>query len=225
MHPLILGEGDGMHYMIVSCIKNRYHLLRNLLKNSINPNFIDYGLGVTPLFIAEQNKYSTLVNLLRKYGAIETLEVEKLSNIRLSMPSVFVQAVYCNEIDTIKKYLSEDINPNESISSTGVTPLLIATYKGHSDIIKLLLERSDIQINVQENSGVTALINAANNGHADIVKLLLAHPDIQVNVQNNKGFTALFMAAKEDYSDVVKFLLEHPDIQVNIRNYYDQLHL
>ena len=196
MHPLILGQWDRMHYMTVSCIKGKYHLLCNLLKNGANPNVIDYALGVTPLFIAEQNEYNTLANLLHTHGAIETLEVEKLKDINQSMPSAFIQAVYCNEIDTVKKYLSESTNPNDPIPSNNVTPLLIAASRGYSDIVKLLLERSDIRINVQENNRITALIHAAYKGHADIVQFLLAHPDIQVNVQNNNGCNALMLAAK-----------------------------
>ncbi len=134
------------------------------------------------------------------------------------MPSAFVQAVYCNEIDSVKKYLSEGVNSNDlSIREyTGVSPLDIAIDRGYTDMVELLLEHPDVQVNLQKINGRTVLMEAVDRGHANIVKLLLKHPAIRVNLQDVTGATALIMAAREGHSDIIKSLLEHPDIQVDI---------
>ena len=130
------------------------------------------------------------------------------------MPSVFVQAVCCNEIDTVKKYLSEDINPNERILSTGATPLHIAIAKKYIHIVKLLLEHPDIQVNLKNNNDFPPLML---DDRFDIIKLLLEHSDIQVNLKANNEITKLMIAAAHDNLDIIEFLLAHPDIQVNLQ--------
>ncbi len=212
--PLFLGKEDSTHYMITSCIKGQYRSLCNLLNNGVDPNSHDC-LYATPLSIAEQNKHSALAALLRNHEARELIDGENGQSIL----SAFVQAVYCNEIDFVEKYLSEGVDPNEPISYTGVTPLHIAIYKKHTGIIKRLLAYLGIQINIQDNNGETALCWAAIRGFSNIVKFfLLRHRDIQVNKPNNRGATPLMLAAYEGHFDMIKLLLTYPDIQANLQD-------
>ena len=85
--------------------------------------------------------------------------------------------------------------------------LMIAIQKGHSDIVKLLLENG-AQVNLQDNNGICALMSASQKGHSDIVKLLLEY-SAHVNVQDDDGLSALMTASQNGHSQVAKILLEN----------------
>ncbi len=57
-------------------------------------------------------------------------------------------------------------------NSGGFTPLASAAIEGHTEIVKLLLEKH-AKVDLVNNHGNTALILAAYKGYTEIVKLLL----------------------------------------------------
>jgi ankyrin repeat protein len=84
-------------------------------------------------------------------------------------------------------------------------------------IVKPLLERKDIQVNLAKTDGsrTTPLINACRRGHGNIVKLLLERKDIQINLSEVRNvFTPLMHACLRGKEDVVKLLLEREDINI-----------
>jgi len=96
----------------------------------------------------------------------------------------------------------EDINRQKNRD----TSLILASYFGITEMVKLLLEHKDIAVNIQDSHGWTALICATYKRHAEIVKLLLEHKDIDINIQNYNGETALIIATKGEYTEIVKLL-------------------
>jgi ankyrin repeat protein len=83
---------------------------------------------------------------------------------------------------------------------------------GHVDVIKLLLDRHDVDPNSTGYTGQTALILGVNS--PDIVKVLLDQEGIDVN--SGSRTTALTSAAEHNYVESAKLLLEHKNINVNI---------
>ena len=63
----------------------------------------------------------------------------------------------------------------------GQTALMRASYRGHTEVVKLLLERPEIDVNVQNSRGDTALMWASWNDHTEIVNLIKAHPNYNSN--------------------------------------------
>ncbi|OUM67236.1 hypothetical protein PIROE2DRAFT_58917 [Piromyces sp. E2] len=112
----------------------------------------------------------------------------------------------------INKLLYED---NMNVSS-----------QNYREIVELLLDHSNIDVNIQDNLGYTALICAAGNNHKETVELLLGHPNagdrIDVNLQDKKGGSALIYAVNENHKEIVKLLLNHPNVKdkinVNIKH-------
>ena len=49
---------------------------------------------------------------------------------------------------------------------------MVACHKGRKDVVKLLLDHSDIDLNAEDNTGRTALMIASQRGHQDIVQML-----------------------------------------------------
>jgi ankyrin repeat protein len=113
----------------------------------------------------------------------------------------------------------EDFDPN-IVTDSGEYALGNAAYRGDVDVMKLLLDRPDVDPNFAGGSdGTTPLILGAR--FPDVVKLLLSQQCIDVNYQENSDNlnTALIETAYY-YSCVesAKLLLERDDINVNIPN-------
>lgn len=82
-----------------------------------------------------------------------------------------------------------------------------ASYKGHSDLVQLLLDHG-ADPNTQGPHHMTSLMWAAGRGHTDIVKALLAK-GVKVNIGDKFGTTPLIWACRKGYLEICKALLEH----------------
>lgn len=85
-------------------------------------------------------------------------------------------------------------------------PLLIASEKGYSEIVKLLLDQEKIDVNVVDSFGEPSLIKASEHGHLEIVKLLLQN-NAKVDQINDDEQSALLLAAKRGHPEIVNLLL------------------
>ena len=94
------------------------------------------------------------------------------------------------------------------------------SYKGHTEIAKQLLDKKDIDVNLQNKDGNTALILASDKGHTEIAKQLLDKKDINVNLQTIDGDTALTFASYKGHTEIAKQLLDKKDIDVNLQSKY-----
>ncbi|XP_073993554.1 oxysterol-binding protein-related protein 1 isoform X3 [Rhodnius prolixus] len=81
-----------------------------------------------------------------------------------------------------------------SKSNLGWTPLHLASYFGHRDVVELLLD-SGAEIDAVNDAGDTALHKAAFIGREDLV-LLLVERNADVNVRNGEGRTAREVGAE-----------------------------
>ena len=93
----------------------------------------------------------------------------------------------------------------------GCTPLHIAAYNGHAEIVKLLL-RVDCHPGIENNQGKTPLHLACEQGHLDVVRYLvtenLKDGDKKLNVRDRDGRTALHYTCLNGYLQIVKLLVE-----------------
>ncbi|UYV72886.1 hypothetical protein LAZ67_10001072, partial [Cordylochernes scorpioides] len=176
--------------------------------------------------------------LLRKYfGPYRILK--KLSNVNyLIEPKdnpgqdpliVHVSRIkpYFERIDKVNhedrqldKLSQEEVKKQLSAKTQGATPLLVATQKGHYDIVKYLLEECNANIEqggiiyfkgftVQEAPPLWA---AAAEGHLNIVQLLVSH-GANINATTSEHSTPLRAACYDGYLDIVRYLVEnHADI-------------
>ena len=105
-----------------------------------------------------------------------------------------------------------DINAKTKL---GRTAFHLACQKGHSDVVKLLMENAVafcIDLNVKDNSGKTAFLWACLFGHSDVVKTIMknaAYVNIDLNTKDNYDKTAFLCACQKGHTDVVKILMEN----------------
>lgn len=69
----------------------------------------------------------------------------------------------------------------------------LAAKNGHSSVVKLLLERNDVDPDTNVD-GDTPLTVAVDNGHEEVVRLLLGKDNVDPN-REKRGETPLFRAA------------------------------
>jgi ankyrin repeat protein len=84
-----------------------------------------------------------------------------------------------------------------------MTSLFCASKHGHSDTVRALLQRAEIDVNAQSNRGTSALLFACRNSHADAVRVLLEHAGVDVNLLNNAGESALSRASTAAIRDLL----------------------
>ncbi|KAF8421777.1 ankyrin repeat-containing domain protein [Tirmania nivea] len=104
--------------------------------------------------------------------------------------------------------------------NTGRSPLSWAAGRGHEAVVRLLLERNDVDANAKDNRyGQTPLSWAAGNGHGAVVRLLLERNDVDIDAKDEKyGWSPLSWAAKNGHKAVVRLLLEQNNVDVNAKD-------
>ena len=127
-------------------------------------------------------------------------------------------AAYFGLKEVITALLKNGYDP-ESKDSYIRTALSYAAEKGHDEVVKLLLEKDDIDLNFEDISGRTALFYAARKGHDAVVKLLLEKNGTDLNLKDIlSGQTVLSYAAENGHDTVVKLLLEKDGIDLNSKS-------
>ena len=126
-----------------------------------------------------------------------------------------------DEKNVIELMATDDININIK-DENGDTPLMLAAYNGHLDVVILLtsssIEEYCADINIKNKEGLTALSLALEEEHKDIADYLVKEPKIKVNTISDLKDTPLMWAVVHNYVDIVKTLLTKPDIDIKPKN-------
>ena len=102
-----------------------------------------------------------------------------------------------------------DINGTDCMGSTA---LRWAAEKGHQEVVKMILEREDVNPDQRgTKDDRTPLWLAAEKGYEGIVEMLLERDDVNPN-QKLGDQTILVRAVQGGYEGVVKMLLERDDV-------------
>ena len=91
----------------------------------------------------------------------------------------------------------------------GITALEWAARRGHTEVVKALID-SEADVNVSRHTnGVAPLYIAAQEGHIEVVQLL-ADNNADVNAsRHTDGTTPLYIAVQNGHTEVVKVLLDN----------------
>ena len=95
-----------------------------------------------------------------------------------------------------------------SSDEDGRTPLSYAAGSGHEGIVKMLVERGDVNSDSSNKDGRTPLFYAAEEGHEGIAKIPLEPGDVNSESSDNDGRTAPVHAKRSQKIDVVRLLSE-----------------
>lgn len=110
------------------------------------------------------------------FNAVEEGDIEQIkyllnknNYVNINVFGIAKILIENNKNDIEKKDIEIDFKNKE-----GYTPLMIASYKGNTDIVKLLLEYN-ASVDITNNYNYSALIYVCIYGNLDVVKILLKH--------------------------------------------------
>ena len=128
------------------------------------------------------------------------------------MADIF-RAAETGNVKALKRWLKSGESCNSQTKSTKSTPLIWGARKRHLKVVKLLLKKVSIDVDMQDASGCAALHYACQQQDSKIVSLLM-QKDANLSLVNRRGQTPFQMAPFGFFNrHVLEFINEK--IQVN----------
>ena len=129
--------------------------------------------GATALFIAAQNNFPEIVELLVRSGANVNLVLDDGT-------SPLCAAAFKGSTEVVKRlFQAQDIQVDHTTCKQ-VTALAYATQQGHKDIVEFLLNKK-ADPNIADDEGVAPLHITCIHGYTDIARMLLnAEADLEL---------------------------------------------
>lgn len=119
---------------------------------------------------------------------------------------LLLEALQNGNHEAIKQLIEEGINVN--LIRDGVTPLMIASSKGHTEIAETILQ-AGANINEKSDDGWTALHKAASDQEETAIVDLLMQSGIDVEAKDKSGKTALNLAEEKGHREIVRVIKKH----------------
>lgn len=121
--------------------------------------------------------------------------------------TALMQAVNSNKITLVNHLIQQGANVNE-LDANQDAPLIMAAYKGYTDIVRALLVAGADVTAVDPGMKATALHAAAYAGRTEAAKLLIQY-HIEIDKQGPyNGYTALHDAIWQGHVETAKVLID-----------------
>ncbi len=176
--------------------------LRNCLQQGVNVNTRN-RIQQTAIILASLHKHYDCVQILIEAGA----DINMQDNI---CANPFLLSCLTNDLTLLNLILpaNPDLNRLTRFGGVGLTP---ACEKGHINIVRELLTRTDINVNQTNYVGWTPLLEAIvlNDGgetQQAIVRLLLEH-GASPHMTDKYGKTPLELAREKGFSEIAELLI------------------
>ena len=178
----------------------------------MNKDLSDHAMA---LALELLNQYEQHISALSLLGQI----VHPRCSALITCPPLF-SGLHCASFFGIVELVTVLINDQscevDQQDLLGNTPFIWGAMNGHEGVIRLLLEREDVDPDHHNKDGHAALAHAVFEGHEGVVKLLLEREDVDPNRPDENNITPLHWAAAWGYEGVVKLLLERENIDPNL---------
>ncbi|MGH0158275.1 UNVERIFIED_CONTAM: hypothetical protein FKN15_040052 [Acipenser sinensis] len=170
--------------------------------------------GETPLHLAAEIKKdiihfeeedTKIIRILMEYN----IDITAATRLTCETPLHYCARVGNTDVllEILKNFntnqLQQAINKH---AKNGWSPLLLAAERGHTEMVRILLQ-NHARVDVFDEHGKAALHLAAGNGHEEIADILLSHKAF-VNAKTKLGLTPLHLGAQNGYCRLVKLLVE-----------------
>jgi hypothetical protein len=136
---------------------------------------------------------------------MERRKVQTLQSDYAILDSLLIIAVHEGDIEAVRYLADIGVDINTKSKNDGLTALMVATMKGNTKLVSLLLEKG-ADVNVKTGEGYTALMMASNQRDAEIVKLLL-NKGANAHEKSTSGLSVFDIASKNSNPEIMKTLL------------------
>ncbi|CAI7582045.1 unnamed protein product [Penicillium glandicola] len=123
---------------------------------------------------------------------------------------------YFGIIEKAKRLIEQGADLDDCDNELGITPLHCAVYRGHEEMVELLLN-SKANINVTSKDGRTVLHMAGEQGHRKLIRFLL-HRRVNSRKADQRGETALQLAIGTTNDEATVPLLIKSRFDMDVQN-------
>ena len=134
-----------------------------------------------------------------------------------SLGGVLHQAAGTNNIRAAIFSFEHGIDVNNT-NQADETPLHYAANYGYTDIVRLLLSCSDINVNALEQCRRPPIHLAIRSYSHHTANVIFSHPKLDPFIKDENGETLLHLVSIYDYFDIFEKLLKLPNIDINVLN-------
>ncbi len=163
-------------------------------------------VGGDPQRAAARNAQGvSAVMLARYYGRRDIAELLESTGITLDL----FEAAAAGRVDTVAGLLRENAALANAYSGDGFNVLGLASFFGHAEIVRLLVDRgADVNAVARNNTGYTALTAGVASSKPDVVEILLEH-GANAAYRYGPGYTPLHEAASSGHLAIARMLVSH----------------
>ncbi|MGB7922728.1 MAG: ankyrin repeat domain-containing protein [Pyrinomonadaceae bacterium] len=203
-------DAFGRTALLIAASQGHTYIVQVLLEQGADPSAQD-NVGTTPLVAAEARGYSRIVSLLKACAAPQNGDDAEVrphaieNNSTASAPVSLQRAVDSGDVTSINSLIAEGADV-DARSEDGWTPLMLATIKGHTEVVLALLKQG-ADVNARNKKGWTALMFAVSMGDLETMRALLAGR-AEIDARDNDGKTALMQATGENNIESLRVLIE-----------------
>ncbi|VDN97700.1 unnamed protein product [Rodentolepis nana] len=211
---------------------NSPDMVENLLRNGCDPNIDEEKPESTPLIEASKDGFDQIVEILLRYRANVAQTTTPSCYTALHYASAnghlncvklllehgspmeeqnenghtpLMEATSNGHIEVARCLIEHGANINTHSSEFKESALTLASYKGHADMVKFLLDAGASHEHRTDEMH-TALMEAAMEGHVEVARLLLDH-GANVNIPQDSFESPLTLAACGGHTELVTLLI------------------
>lgn len=169
--------------------------------------------------IPSQTIFLLLILLSSRVSSILAQQQEQEQPKETAADLALLYSAVNGDLAGVQKALNEDgARVNIRQPNTGQTPLMIASLRGHADIVEYLLTRSDTDPSVPEKDGYTPAHGAGFQGRVHVMKAL---HEAGINVVDDfaqDGYAPFHRACwgrREHHTETIQYLYEHAGVDIH----------
>ncbi|XP_067664250.1 putative ankyrin repeat protein RF_0381 [Haliotis asinina] len=197
---LLLVTDDKRTMLHFACSGGSITIVKHVLSHTrVDINSRDHE-GTTPVINAASYGHKDVFDLLVRKGADLTLKNDS--------DTILCAASRGGNAEIVKYILRQDASSINSRRSDGMTPVLLAAYKGHWEVFSLLVSNEANITLLRPETGENILHVACRGGNMKIVKYVLKQNILDINWKTTEGFTPAMIAASGRHNDVFDLLVE-----------------
>ncbi|CAM2714402.1 unnamed protein product [Rotaria socialis] len=231
---LLAENNDGeniLHICAKLCVSVK--LFNTIWDRLGNPDKIDllYRIDVennTPLLVATRTKNENVFKKLWLHMQENSMQPGE-NSVFLTNRTVFHEICKDGHTELLKYIFPPSPNTQQVSNSKNIPPELLnqdskgftclhwAAAKGHTEIVKHLIEKMHMEVDTLSDRRRTPLHVACENGHSEIVKFLLDE-HASTTMRDARSYNCLDIAIMEQHEELVKNLLNQSSWRDMMRN-------